>query len=72
MSSTEVLRNMAGTRLEPEAAAFVLERAKDHVLNNPIESISASAGDLLAACVLGNLSLLVFPEQETKFRRGGL
>jgi len=68
MSSMHMFEANLGTRNEVEAAAMVLDHARNHISSSP----DATAGEICASIVLGNLSLLVFPEQETKVRRGGL
>jgi len=64
-----------GTRNEAEAAALMLERASQHMsdhFDGDAVPNPSTHGALLASIVLLELSLLVFPEQETKVRRGGL
>lgn len=69
MTSMQMFEANLGTRNEAEAAALVLEAAKNHLLDTPMLPEPA---DLVASVILMNLSLLTFPEQEPKMRRGGL
>jgi hypothetical protein len=72
MSSIEIFEANQGTRNENEAAALVLEAAKAHLFDNPDQPLESACADLTAGILLGNLSLVVYPEQELKVRRGGL
>ena len=74
MTSTQIYEANRGTRNEAEAGALILEHARAHLLDGLDESTgrqhrdSVDIADIQAGIVLLNLSLLVFPEQETKIR----
>ena len=74
MTSTQIYEANRGTRNEAEAGALILEHARAHLLDGLDERTgrqhrgSVDIADIQAGIVLLNLSLLVFPEQETKIR----
>jgi len=72
MSSITIFEANRDTRNEAEAAALVLEHAREHLLNHEPTPIASAVADLRACALLADLSLLVFPDQDFQPRRGGL
>ena len=84
MTSMQIFESNLGTRNEAEAASLLLDHARQHLTDNrcaapapaplgPLASVRELAnvvGDLQAIVLLTNLSLIVFPDQETRIRRG--
>ncbi len=86
MTSMQIFESNLGTRNEAEAASLLLDHARQHLTNNRsagpvstplgllanVRELANVVGDLQAIVLLTNLSLIVFPDQEIKIRRGGL
>ena len=84
MTSMQIFESNLGTRNEAEAASLLLDHARQHLTDNLAGPMSTPpgllasweladvVGDLQAIVLLTNLSLIVFPDQEIKIRRGGL
>ena len=72
MSSMQIFEANRGTRNEAEATATVLEAARGHLMGHKYTTIEEACAEIQAAAFLANLSLLVFPEQETRIRREAL
>ena len=72
MSSMQIFEANKGTRNEAEATATVLDAARRHLMEHEYTTIEEACAEIQAAAFLANLSLLVFPERETRIRREAL
>ena len=76
MTSMQIFESNLGTRNEAEAASLLLDHARQHLTNNrsagPVSTPLGLLANVRAIVLLTNLSLIVFPDQEIKIRRGGL
>ena len=72
MRTMQIFEANRGSRNQAEAAALLLDAARAHLAGGRTETIVDAVGDAAACILLANLSLMAFPGQEPKVRRGGL
>ena len=72
MTSMQIFVSNLGTRNEAEAASLVLDHARKHLTRTFTSTVAELIANIQAISLLANLSLIVFPDQEIKIRRGGL